>query len=174
MAATERRAYSTADLEQRVTEIEIRPMSEADVEPGLELVMKVFAEFVAPDLRPAGVASFAKWADPTAFAERLRGGHRALAAVHGGRIVGVVEWMPPAHVAMLFVDAAMQGEGVGQRLFEAGLRQIRATRQDVKTVGVHASRYAVPFYRRLGFRALAPEQEQDGIRYTPMLLVLEE
>lgn len=157
-----------------MSEIHVRPMSQADVEPGIELVMKVFNEFVVPDCRPEGLASFAEWADPAAFSERLRGGFVDLVAVQRGRIVGVIEWMPPDHVAMLFVDPAIQGQGVGRRLFEAALHQIRATHQEVKTIRVHASRYAVSFYQRLGFRAADSEQEQDGIRYTPMLLEVEE
>lgn len=157
-------------MEQRIGEISIRPMSEADVEPGIELVMKVFNEFVAPDFRPEGIASFAEWANPAALAERLRGGYLALAAVKRDRIVGVIEWVLPDHVAMLFVDPANKSEGIGRRLFEEGLQRIRATVQDVRTVSVHASRYAVPFYERLGFREAGPEQERDGIRFTPMLL----
>ena len=67
--------------EGMASECRIRPMSEADVEPGVGLVMKVFHEFVAADLSPEGIASFAAWADPAALAERLRGGHLALVAV---------------------------------------------------------------------------------------------
>ena len=156
-----------------MSEIEIRSMNEADVEPGIALVMKVFDGFVAPDYPPEGIASFSEWADPVAFAERLRGGYVDLAAFAGDRVVGVIEWMPPGHVAMLFVDPAMQGQGVGRRLFAEALRRIRAAHPDVMTVLVHASRYAVPFYRRLGFRETGPEQEEHGIRYTPMRLELE-
>ena len=157
-----------------MSEIHIRAMSEEDVEGGIELVMNVFNDFVAPDFRPEGIASFAEWANPAAFAERLRGRYLALVAVQRDRIVGVIEWMPPEHVAMLFVDPTIQGEGIGRRLFEEALRRIRATHQDVKTIRVHASRYAVPFYRRLGFRQADLEQEKDGMRYTPMRLSVEE
>jgi ribosomal protein S18 acetylase RimI-like enzyme len=150
------------------SEIRIRPMTEADVEPGIGLVMQVFHEFVAPDLSPEGIASFVAWANPAALAERLRGGQSALVAARGDRIVGLIELMPPEHIAMLFVDTTMQGEGIGRGLFEEGLRRIRAAYPEVKTVRVHASRYAVSFYRRLGFRESGPEREEDGILYTPM------
>ena len=161
------------ERKQRMSEIEIRPMTEADVEAGIALVRKVFDEYVAPDFPPEGIASFAEWADPAAFADRLRGGYVTLAAFDGERIVGVVAWMPPDHVAMLFVDPAAQGEGVGRRLFEEALRRIRTAHRDLETVHVHASRYAVPFYERLGFRETGPEQEEHGIRYTPMRFELE-
>ncbi len=153
---------------------QIRPMSETDVELGIELVMKVFNEFVAPDLRTEGIASFVEWANPAAFAERLRGEAVAFVAVNRNRVLGVIEWMRPDHLAMLFVDPSVQGEGIGQRLFEGALHQIRADHQDTRTIRVHASRYAVPFYQRLGFREEEIEQEENGIRYTPMLFEVEE
>ncbi len=167
-----------------MSEARIRPMTEADVAPGLELVMQVFHRLVAPDFGPEGVASFVEWADHGAFAERLRGGFVDLVAVaddknrveddknrvEDERIVGLIEWMPPDHVAMLFVDPAVQGRGIGRRLFEEALARVRATHPDVETVHVHASRYAMAFYRRLGFRAAGPEQEENGIRYTPVRL----
>ena len=42
--------------ERMSDDTQIRPMSETDVEPGIELVMKVFDEFVAPDFRPEAEA----------------------------------------------------------------------------------------------------------------------
>lgn len=152
-----------------ISGIRIRPVSEAEVQPCIDLVMRVFREFVAPDFRPEGAASFARWADAAAFGRRLRDGNLALAAFLRKQIVGVIEWAPPDHIAMLFVDPAIQGEGTGRRLFEEALRRIRAAHPEVRTMHVHASRHAVPFYRQLGFREAGPEEERDGIRYTPML-----
>ena len=40
----------------------------------------------------------------------------------------------------------------------------------IKRVTVNASPYGVGFYHKLGFRDLKPEQESEGIRYTPMEL----
>ncbi len=157
-----------------MNEIRVRPMSDADVGPSIELVMTVFEEFVAPDFGPEGVASFTEWANPEALADRLRGGCVAHVAVEEGRIVGVIEWMLPDHVAMLFVDPTIQGEGIGRRLFGDSLRQVQASNPNVRTVRVHASRYAVSYYHRLGFRETAPAQEQDGICYTPMSLKVKE
>lgn len=149
-------------------------MSEDDAGPGIALAVKVFNEFVAPDFGPEGIASFREWANPTAFAERLRGGNLALAAVRDDRIVGMIEWVVPDHVAMLFVDPATQGEGIGRRLFDVALRRIRTAHPDLESVSVHASCHGIPFYRRIGFRETGPETERNGIRYTPMLLTIEE
>ncbi len=152
--------------------IHIRPMRGSDVEPVIELVMKVFNEFVAPDFSSEGIASFADWANRGALAARLRQGSVAFVALEEDRIVGIIEWVQPDHLAMLFVEAATHDEGIGRRLFEESLREILALRPDLQNVRVHASRYAVSFYRCLGFREVGPEQEQDGIRYTPMLFEL--
>jgi hypothetical protein len=37
----------------------------------------------------------------------------------------------------------------------------------------HASRYDVPFYRRLGFEAEGPEGTENGITYVPMVASVE-
>lgn len=39
---------------------------------------------------------------------------------------------------------------------------------DTQTVTVHASPYALPVYRSLGFHETDTEQTDGGIRYTPM------
>jgi len=49
----------------------------------------------------------------------------------------------------------------------------RAHDPTLKDITVHAAPSAVRMYDRLGFRALGPEREQNGIRFVPMALALE-
>jgi GNAT superfamily N-acetyltransferase len=153
-----------------MTDTRIRPMVEADVAASITLALGVFDKFVANDCTPEGVASFREWAAPTALADRLRTGAIALVAEQDEQLVGLVEFMGADHLAMLFVDPAVQGEGVGRRLFEEALRRADRVSGHSADVRVHASRYAVPFYRRLGFRETGPERDENGIRYVPMTL----
>ena len=39
-------------------------------------------------------------------------------------------------------------------------------------VTVNASPYAVGFYHKLGFTDMEKEKEEDGVRFTPMSLIL--
>ena len=153
-----------------MSDIEVRPLGPKDAMPAIELVNRVFNEFVAPDFTAEGIVSFGKWAQPAALAERVRSGHVCFVAVENGSLVGLIELMPPNKIAMLFVDPRVQGEGVGKRLLEESLDHFRSLDHDLESVQVHASPYAVSFYRHLGFEETGPEQEEDGIRFTPMSL----
>jgi predicted GNAT family N-acyltransferase len=42
----------------------------------------------------------------------------------------------------------------------------------VSYVTVNAAPYGVDFYHKLGFQDIRPEEEKDGITYTPMKFVL--
>ena len=39
---------------------------------------------------------------------------------------------------------------------------------------VNSSRYAVPIYQNLGFIKIEEEKEQDGLKFTPMKLILKD
>ena len=44
--------------------------------------------------------------------------------------------------------------------------------EDECRLTVNASPYGAAFYRRLGFRDLGPERQQDGIIFTPMEYII--
>lgn len=41
-------------------------------------------------------------------------------------------------------------------------------------ITVNSSRYAVPIYEKLGFVKMEEEKEQDGLKFTPMKLILKD
>ena len=41
-------------------------------------------------------------------------------------------------------------------------------------ITVNSSRYAVPIYQNLGFIKTEEEKEQDGLKFTPMKLILKD
>jgi predicted GNAT family N-acyltransferase len=131
------------------------------------LVARVFDEFVAPDFPPAGIEEFCKYAQPDAMARRGKAGDRVLVAEEEDRIVGMLELQGLEHIAMLFVET--RGRGVGRRLVEHALQMCREGAPGIEQVGVHASGYAVPIYRKLGFEAQGPERTENGITYLPMV-----
>ena len=91
---------------------------------------------------------FLRYAQPAALAERgLRSG-TVLVAEEGERLVGMLELRDLDHIAMLFVETP--GQGIGGRLLEGSLEICRESKPCVEKVTVHASRYAVPIYRRFG------------------------
>ena len=68
---------------------------------------------------------------------------------------------------MLLVES--QGRGVGRALFEGALGLCREHPEASGEIRVHASRYAVPVYERLGFAAEGPAQTEQGFTYVPMM-----
>ena len=63
------------------------------------------------------------------------------------------------HIALFFVDARYQRQGIGRQLFESA-KQAGMT--------VNASPYAVEIYHKLGFVETDKEQVVNGLRFTPM------
>ncbi|MCQ9372574.1 GNAT family N-acetyltransferase, partial [Corynebacterium sp. 35RC1] len=108
--------------------------------------LAAFTAAVAPSLSAAGIATFGSVAAADAFAARLQGDNQILVAEQDGRILGVVELKEGRHLAMLFVDPACQGQGIGHALFEAVLPHLRTP-----VLTVRASLNAVPTYLRYGF-----------------------
>jgi len=142
----------------------IRPAHIDDVTAISALCMAAVNEAVAPSLSAAGIATFGSVAAADAFAARLQGDNHILVAEQDARVVGVVELKEGRHLAMLFVDPACQGRGIGHALFEAVLLRVR---EPVLTV--RASLNAVPVYERYGFVLDGEVGEFNGLVYQQML-----
>lgn len=141
----------------------IKELNENSRRPALELAWRVFLKFEAPDYTERGVKSFRETLDDKGFLSQL---HRVYAACDGERQVGVLAVRKlGAHIALFFVDEEYQGRGVGRTLFE---RAVSDCPTDEMTV--NSSPFAAEIYHHFGFVDEQPEQEIDGIRFTPMRL----
>ncbi len=143
----------------------IRPARPDDLAAISAICMAAFHEAVAPSLSAQGVATFTKVAAADAFAERLQGDNHILVAEQDGDIVGVIELKKGRHLAMLFVDPACQGQGIGHALLQAVLPQLRTP-----AMSVRASLNAVPTYQRYGFVIDGEVGEFNGLVYQPLSL----
>ncbi|MBA0282503.1 GNAT family N-acetyltransferase [Stenotrophomonas maltophilia] len=142
----------------------IRPAHVDDL-PAISVVcLAAFNAAVAPTLGADGIATFASVATADAFGVRLQGDNHILVAELGDHIVGVIELKAGRHLAMLFVDPACQGQGIGHALFEAVLPQVR---EPVLTV--RASLNAVPTYLRYGFVLDGDVGKFNGLVYQQMV-----
>lgn len=143
----------------------IRPARPDDLAAISAICMAAFHEAVAPSLSAQGVATFTQVAAADAFAERLQGDNHILVAEQDGDIVGVIELKEGRHLAMLFVDPACQGQGIGHALLQAVLPQLRTP-----AMSVRASLNAVPTYQRYGFVIDGEVGEFNGLVYQPLSL----
>ena len=126
-----------------------------------ELVRQVFNECVAPDYGHAGIDEFFRFANPDAMSVRMQAGGFVLVAIRAERVVGMLEFAPPDHIALLFVSCRQQG--IATELLARTVHRIRVTK-----LTVHSSRYAEPIYRKLGFYPVGDVVTDHGITYIPM------
>ncbi|MFZ8018883.1 GNAT family N-acetyltransferase [Fusobacterium watanabei] len=71
------------------------------------------------------------------------------------------------HICLFFVDKVSQGKGIGKELIN-----IVVNNNENSYITVNSSRYGVPIYEKLGFVKMEEEKERDGLKFTPMKLIL--
>lgn len=152
------------------------PVAYRAMQPGEEgkvcaLIRQVFDAFVAPDYDETGVGEFSRFADPQALSRRSASGSFVLLAVRGGQVLGMIELIPPDHVALLFV--ARRRRGIARGLLSRAVAWARARDSAVSKITVNSSPYAEPAYRALGFVRAGDQATRDGITYVPMTLSLD-
>lgn len=149
----------------------IRLLRETEYEAAKALVGRVFDAYIAPEYSPEGVNSFYTFLH--AIGGSSREGETPL-QLFGyfmrNTLTGVVGTRDCTHICLLYVAAEYQRKGIARALFQT-VRQ-DAVAAEAEYITVNASPYGVPAYERLGFAAVGPEEERDGIRYTPMRYAL--
>ena len=65
------------------------------------------------------------------------------------------------------MDKDSQGKGIGKELMS-----VIVNKNENSYITVNSSRYGVPIYQKLGFVKMEEEKEQDGLKFTPMKLIL--
>ena len=73
------------------------------------------------------------------------------------------------HISLFFVDKVSQGKGIGKKLMSIVIDD-----NENSFITVNSSRYAVPIYEKIGFIKIEEEKEQDGLKFTPMKLILKD
>lgn len=131
-------------------------------ERALELVWNTFMRYEAPDYSDEGITTFAKEAIRN---EKFLNMIVLYGAYEKNTLLGVVATRNQGnHIALFFVDGAHHGQGIGKRLFNT---VVENSTEDKITV--NSSPYAVDVYHHLGFVDTAPEQNFEGMRFTPMI-----
>jgi predicted GNAT family N-acyltransferase len=79
-------------------------------------------------------------------------------------IAGVILMPSPTLVGLLFVHPHWLRLGIGQALWESARAHIETAFPEVNTVELNATRYAVRFYKSVGFVPISTEFEREGRR----------
>lgn len=147
-----------------------REMNTGEEQAVCDLVTHVFNEFVASDYAYDGIKEFFQFANPSAMNERMQSDGFVLVAYQADVLVGILEFVLPDCIAMLFVT--VQHQGVATELLTQAISKARALNPELSKLTVHSSPYAEPFYQKMGFQKTGNSMTENGITYIPMELLL--
>jgi predicted GNAT family N-acyltransferase len=137
-----------------------------------KLIKKVYDEFVAIDYSEEGNQFFYEWINPDKILERQKSQVNLLVALEDSQIIGMIEIRENINISLLFVDQEFHGQGIAKRLFKEALQMVIQRDPTVKKLYVHASPYSIPIYEKLGFVETDTLQENHGIKYLPMEMIV--
>ena len=149
----------------------IKEVSEKDLQRALDLVNRVFSEFVAVDYSEQGRSTFESYLEGKlreVSASIKSGEKRIWAYCRENEILGVLATQGTSHISLMFVDKQYHKQGIARQLFDVALDWFKKNK-DVKQITVNSSPYAVEAYEHLGFVKTDEQQEKDGIIYVPMM-----
>jgi GNAT superfamily N-acetyltransferase len=145
-------------------------MQPGDEQRVCNLVLRVFDRFVAPDYCEEGINEFKSYVTVEGLIKRSEEDHFFLLARHSDKIVGMIDIREHRHVSLFFVDAKFQNKGIGKTLFQKAVALCRNRGSDLNKFSVNSSPYAVPIYKKMGFKKTNDEQIKNGMRFFPMAL----
>lgn len=141
--------------------MEIKIIGFNDKTKALELVLKTFMKYEAPDYSEEGIETFQ---NSVISNNDYLNNILMYGAYEGDTLQGVIATRNQGnHIALFFVDGKCHRQGIGKRLFHTAVENSSSN-----IITVNSSPYAIEIYHHLGFVDAAPEQTTDGMRYTPM------
>ena len=147
--------------------MEFRAGSPADAEAIAGLIASLQSE-LTDDPSGAGAEKYLASVSVQAEREYLASErYRYLLAYSDSQLAGFIAIRDGSHLFHLFVERAHQRQGIGRRLWERALRQLRASGSDGGFT-VNSSLSAVPVYEAFGFVPTGSIQRMHGISFLPM------
>ena len=140
--------------------------------PAMKMIWKTFLKFEGEDYTEEGIRNFFDFiTDDDLYTAFLRGNYQMMVALDEDRVIGAASIRNCNHLSLLFVDEEYHHRGVGRTLMQC-LCEYLKNEAGERYMSLKAAPYAVNFYRKLGFRAVKPEEEYSGIRVTSMEKIL--
>ena len=131
--------------------INIRELIASEIIQAHTLVAGVFDRFIAPQYNEAGIEEFKDYISTEKLGERLRTGGLFLVGEIDGDLAGLIEVRNGQHIALLFVKAEHQRQGIARALVDEAVRTCLQVNPDLRKMTVNSSPNAQHAYRRMGF-----------------------
>ena len=161
-------------VEQQIdtSKIMVRCAYHSDWDGAMKLAWDTFVRFDAPDYSQEGIENFHRFVNDDMLRKMFVAGHYQLfVATDDSKYVGMLSLREKKHISLLFVDEQYHRHGVASALLTF-VKRYAIEEEGVDRLTVNSSPYAVEFYHKKGFRNLQGETVADGIRFTPMELLL--
>ena len=136
------------------------------------LISTLTKKYIAVDFSDNGKKVLLKSIQPEAIDQKLASDFQYHVAEMNEHIIGVVGIKSNQHLYHLFVAEANQRRGAAKQLWQTALT-FCLLNGNPGHFTVNSSIYALPLYKKLGFKALSDPVENNGIIYIPMELTID-
>ena len=146
--------------------IEVKQLLNNEKDEALLFAKRVFIESEDDSYTKKGIETFCNFVDN----KKITKSFKVYGAFEDNVLKGLIATdRRKKHISLFFVDKDSQGKGIGKELMS-----IIINKNENSYITVNSSRYGVPIYEKLGFVKIEEEKEQDGLKFTPMKLVLKD
>ena len=146
--------------------IEIKQLLNNEKDEALLFTKRVYIECKDESYSEQGIETFCNFVDNKEITKSFK----VYGAFEDNILKGVIATdKRKRHINLFFVDKSLQAKGIGKKLMAIVIEN-----NENSFITVNSSRYAVPIYEKLGFVKMEEEKEQDGLKFTPMKLILKD
>ena len=146
--------------------MEIRQLLNNKKDEALLFVKRVYIESKDESYSEQGIETFCNFVDN----KKITKSFKVYGAFEDNILKGVIATdRRKRHINLFFVDKVSQGKGIGKELM-----RVVVNNNENSYITVNSSRYGVPIYEKLGFTKTEEEKEQEGLKFTPMKLILKD
>ena len=146
--------------------IEIKQLVDNEKDEALLFAKRIFIESEDESYSKEGIETFCNFVDN----KKITKSFKVYGAFEDNILKGLIATdRRKRHINLFFVGKDSQGKGIGKKLMN-----IVVNNNENSYITVNSSRYGVPIYEKLGFIKMEEEKEQDGLKFTPMKLILKD
>ena len=146
--------------------IEVKQLLNNEKDEALLFAKRVFIESEDDSYTKKGIETFCNFVDN----KKITKSFKVYGAFEDNILKGIIATdRRKRHINLFFVDKDLQGKGIGKELMS-----IVVNDNENSYITVNSSRYGVLIYEKLGFVKMEKEKEQDGLKFTPMKLILKD
>ena len=146
--------------------IEIKQLLNNEKNEALLFAKRVYIESKDDSYSEQGIETFCSFVDN----KKITKSFKVYGAFENNVLKGIIATdRRKRHISLFFVGKDSQGKDIGKKLMN-----IVVNNNENSYITVNSSRYGVPIYEKLGFVKMEEEKEQDGLKFTPMKIILKD